>query len=171
MEGLPVMAVLPGKVASLIADREPYGNMVMIETPLEDLPDWLRDVIPLPAEADVQPAGLLCDPFPPRDSMDSLSLYTVYAHLRDTPQLRPDQTVGCGEQIGAVGTTGRSVNAHLHLEMRSGPSGTRFASMAHYDNSTSEQERLNYCIWRVSGRFQSFDPLLVIKGFEAQRLP
>ena len=63
------------------------------------------------------------------------------------------------EAIGAVGTTGNSVNYHLHLEMRIGPSDAMFSSMAHYMNNATNEEMHNYCVWRVSGVFQMLDPM------------
>lgn len=42
-----------------------------------------------------------------------------YAHLsRIAPGLQPGILVEAGEQIGAVGRTGRTTGAHLHLELR-----------------------------------------------------
>lgn len=42
-----------------------------------------------------------------------------YAHLRSfAPHIRPGATVAAGEQLGAVGRTGRATTAHLHLELR-----------------------------------------------------
>ena len=50
-----------------------------------------------------------------------LAIYqTVYAHL-DQIQVRPDQSVGRGEQIGTVGTANGAYLAHLHFEVRTGP--------------------------------------------------
>lgn len=50
-----------------------------------------------------------------------LAIYqTVYAHL-DQIQVRPDQRVVRGEQIGTVGTANGAYLAHLHFEVRQGP--------------------------------------------------
>lgn len=166
MLGLPIHAVLAGQVAAVIHNREPYGNAVIIETPLQSLPvDWLAS-IPIPTLAPtIQPApNLLC----PTDTVNyqtrpGRSLYLLYAHMNKTPAVALGDTVACGQTIGEVGTTGKSVNAHLHLETRVGPSGATFASMSHYDTSSTPAEMAAYCTWRVSGLFQMFDPMLILK--------
>jgi murein DD-endopeptidase MepM/ murein hydrolase activator NlpD len=61
-----------------------------------------------------------------------------------------------------VGTSGNSVNPHLHLETRLGPAGFTFASLAHYDTSATQDEMRQYCLWRLSGAFQPFDPMLLL---------
>jgi hypothetical protein len=47
--GLPVQAVLPGRVALVLSGRFPYGNAVLVETRLDELPaDWVA-ALDLPA--------------------------------------------------------------------------------------------------------------------------
>ncbi|RPJ47754.1 MAG: M23 family metallopeptidase, partial [Chloroflexi bacterium] len=82
--------------------------------------------------------------------------------LNSPPTVALGQSVTCGQAIGEVGTTGRSVNYHLHLETRVGPAGVTFPEMAHYDNAATDTEMGTYCTWRVSGLFQAFDPLKVL---------
>ena len=42
-----VMSVLDGETVAVIQDRPPYGNMIMVETPLERLPEsWLEMLAP-----------------------------------------------------------------------------------------------------------------------------
>lgn len=162
MQGLPVYSVLPGKVASVILNRIPYGNAVIVETPLQDLPLTWLEALQLPSpEPTVQPAAsLIC----PADQANYAtgsrrSLYLLYAHLDQPSALAAGQSIGCGDTIGAVGTTGKSVNYHLHLESRVGPAGMVFPSMAFYDTAATQAEMSAYCTWRVSGLLQMFDPL------------
>ena len=163
MQGLPVQSVLSGKVAAVIKNRFPYGNMIIIESPLNAFSSaWLsaspqptRESIQTPIPALTCPAGK--DNF--NASSAELSIYLLYAHLDQPVNLKVGDSVTCGEVIGAVGTTGNSVNYHLHLEMRIGPSGATFPVMAHYWNDATAEEMHNYCIWRVSGIFQMLDPL------------
>lgn len=165
MLGLPVYSALSGRVAGVIQNRQPYGNAVIIETRLDALPsDWLSAIpVPTPAPT-VQPAANLICPADPRtyDPQTGRSLYLLYAHLNKTPALTVGQVVTCGQPIGEVGTTGRSVNPHLHLETRAGPAGATFTVMAHYTNDVTEAEMRNYCTWRVSGLFQPFDPMKLL---------
>jgi murein DD-endopeptidase MepM/ murein hydrolase activator NlpD len=71
--------------------------------------------------------------------------------------------VTCGQPIGEVGTTGASVNPHLHFEARLGPAGATFTSFGHYDARSTALERNNYCLWRVSNWFQLVDPLPILQ--------
>lgn len=171
MLGLGVQAVLGGRVAGLIQNRPPYGYAVIIETPLDSLsPAWIDRLQAPPLVPTIQPApNLTC----PADTTGKVlperqSLYLLYAHLNLPPELVIGQDVACGQQIGEVGTTGRSVNPHLHLETRVGPAGVLFTEMAHYDNGATENEMRSYCTWRVSGLFQPLDPLAVIQALSLQ---
>ncbi len=167
MLGLPVQAILPGKVAAVIGNEKPYGNAIIIETPLDDtsMPAWAT--INLPAQlATVQPDPRLTCPQPkaaPWMAETERSIYHLYAHLKERPALKIGDRVSCGQVIGEVGTTGNSVNPHLHLETRIGPAGATFTGLGHYDTRLSEGDRSNYCIWRVSGWFQMFDPMKILK--------
>jgi murein DD-endopeptidase MepM/ murein hydrolase activator NlpD len=163
MLGHPILSVLDGKVAAVISNRPPYGNVVIIETPLDRLPPGWGDTLPTPAPTVQPPGNVYCpaDPYQPASSTDR-SLYLLYAHLNQTPNLTLGQMVSCGQVIGEVGTTGKSVNPHLHLETRTGPSGATFSVMAHYDNAASEEEMRNYCAWRISGLFQIMDPMQLL---------
>ncbi len=165
MIGHPVQSVLPGRVAGVILDRDPYGYAVIIETPLEGpLFPAVKGVVPTPAPT-VQPAAsLICPPAENTYSTKERSLYLLYAHLNREPLVSPGDPVSCGQTIGEVGTTGKSVNAHLHLETRVGPAGAAFPVMAHYENDATNDEMRNYCTWRVSGLFQMFDPMALLEA-------
>jgi murein DD-endopeptidase MepM/ murein hydrolase activator NlpD len=166
MLGLPILSALSGRVAGVILDREPYGYAVIIETPLEAFPASLPQNVRLPTPAPtIQPASNLFCPagsliFP---TTTQRSLYLLYAHMSQPPAVSIGEQVACGQVIGEVGTTGKSVNPHLHLETRSGPSGSIFPVMAHYENDATTEEMQAYCTWRVSGLFQMFDPLWLLK--------
>ena len=163
MLGLPVQSILPGKVAAVIADEKPYGNAIIIETPLENIPAAWQATINLPVMlATVQPDPRLTCPDPPVEpwmAASQRSIYHLYAHLNKLPSLKTGDRVSCGQVIGEVGTTGNSVNPHLHLETRVGPEGAAFAGLGHYEARLPEEDRSNYCIWRVSGWFHMFDPM------------
>jgi murein DD-endopeptidase MepM/ murein hydrolase activator NlpD len=165
MLGLPIHAVLAGRVAGVILNRYPYGNAVIIETPLEALPaGWIAAMqVPTPGPTVVPAASLYCPAGADfGETGPDRSLYLLYAHMREAPLVAIGKNVSCGEQIGQVGTTGKSVNPHLHLETRVGPSGASFKDMAHYDNAATNEEMANYCAWRVSGLFQMFDPIRLL---------
>ena len=84
MTGLPINSVLSGKVVSVVKNRPPYGNMVIIETPLDPgLAQSLQRLkLPEPIPT-VQPSRLTC---PVDNSSQNLkinrrSLYLLYAHM------------------------------------------------------------------------------------------
>jgi murein DD-endopeptidase MepM/ murein hydrolase activator NlpD len=163
--GRSVQAALAGRVASVIRNRFPYGNAILIETSLGSLPAAWLEALQVPTLEPALPArsALTC-PTPQVPAVWNLaqrSLYLLYAHMQQTPSLQPGETVSCGERLGAVGSTGNALNPHLHLEARVGPAGVDFTSMAHYDASASPAEMRAYCDWRVGGLFQLIDPMRV----------
>ncbi|MCJ7623061.1 MAG: peptidoglycan DD-metalloendopeptidase family protein [Anaerolineaceae bacterium] len=164
IDGRIVQAVLSGRVAGVIRDRFPYGNALLVETPLDEMPaSWLAH-LDLPASvAQTAPHSVLTCPQTEENNSwlqdEKRSLYLLYAHLQMEPGLQPDERVECGQAIGAVGMSGNALNPHLHLEVRVGPAGASFSSMAHYDSSATTLEMGNYCLWRVSNLFQPVDPL------------
>jgi murein DD-endopeptidase MepM/ murein hydrolase activator NlpD len=170
--GMPVLAVMDGRVAMVTADRFPFGNSILIETPLDMIHnDWLdRLQLPGPIATLVpdspQRAPLNCPDGGLKNAAlaDKRSLYLLYAHLLDQPGMNPGDRVTCGQVIETVGKSGNALNPHLHFEIKVGPAGIRFNSMAHYDASASLDEMANYCIWSISGLFQVIDPLKVLSS-------
>jgi murein DD-endopeptidase MepM/ murein hydrolase activator NlpD len=170
IEGLQVFAALNGKIVTILHDRGPYGNAVIIETPLNSISTELKAMIQIPAK---QPT-VVPDPrvnCPTGElffliDTENQSLYLFYGHLLDTMSFSVGDEVNCGQQIGLVGNTGTSTNPHLHFETRMGPSGARFDSMAYYTALSTESERYNYCVWRVSNLFQLFDPMKLLSAQE-----
>ncbi len=165
MLGLPVLSVLAGQVAGIILNRQPYGYAIIIETPLDGFPAAGPVNVNLPTPAPtVQPASSLFCPTgsPVSTGGPNRSLYLLYAHLNKAPSVTAGEQVQCGQPMGEIGTTGKSVNPHLHLETRIGPAGSIFPAVAHYENDASPEEMQAYCTWRVSGLFQMFDPLSLL---------
>jgi murein DD-endopeptidase MepM/ murein hydrolase activator NlpD len=166
MLGLPILAAVDGVVSVIISNRLPYGNAIIIETPLEHLPPGWQTQLPFAAYDSTAPLNapisLTCPAYEYQTTSQSLSLYTLYAHMQNEPDVQDGEQVTCGEEIGQVGTTGKSVNMHLHFETRVGSSGAVFSSLAHYETSATQEEMRNYCLWRLSGAFQPFDPMLLL---------
>ena len=170
IDGLPVLTALDGEVVTIINDKYPYGYALIIETPLDSLSPTLLDQINIPV---IQPT-VIQDPkfnwvpgsLPFQLSETERSLYIYYAHLKFPSDLKVGDKVACGQQIGFVGNTGDSSNPHLHFETRVGPSGARFDSMAYYTAQSSQSERYNYVVWRVSNLFQLFDPMKLLSVTE-----
>ncbi len=139
--GVQVNSVLPGYVAGSIEASFPYGNLVIVETPGSWLPkEWL-DVLGMTAEQ---------------------SLYLLYAHLQEELMVNLGDSVLSCQPIGKVGNSGNTEAAHLHLETRIGPVGGRFPSMYGLLQEAPEEARKNYNLWRKSGVFLHFDPLLLL---------
>ena len=164
LSGRLVQAALGGKVAAVIRDRFPYGNALLVESPLDELPkDWMAALSldePFPAP---QPNLVLtCPDVVHNNWQTGQSLYLLYAHLQQAPEFKLDDPLVCGQGLGNVGDSGNALNPHLHLEVRLGPAGARFSSLAHYDNRATLEEMDNYCTWRVRGIFRLVDPLQLL---------
>lgn len=167
INGHDVQTVLPGMVASVIKNRYPYGNAVLVETPLSVLPPAMREKLEAATNitATPQPSALTCPNLPfELDGQAKQSLYLIYAHMEDPPTLAVGDRVGCGTPLGTIGQTGNALAPHLHLEARVGPAGATFSSIAHYEPYISEQEMANYCTWRISGNFMLVDPMLILEN-------
>jgi murein DD-endopeptidase MepM/ murein hydrolase activator NlpD len=174
IENLPVQSITSGIVRSVINNRPPYGYMVMIETPFSSLPFFLQDRLHMHNTESEIPfyTNLSCPDFQlPENSqtIESYSLYILYAHLHDLPEVQIDSHVLSGYPIGKVGNSGSSGNPHLHLEFRIGPMGYNFEEMSHYNNTASQNELSNYCLWRVSGLFYQIDPMQIIEYYLQNR--
>jgi murein DD-endopeptidase MepM/ murein hydrolase activator NlpD len=145
--GTEVQSVLAGRVAMALEDTFPYGNVVIVETPREDLPEELIQSLELP---------------------QGQSLYLLYAHLQEESlQVQVNDPVSACQSIGAVGRTGNTKAYHLHLETRSGPPGLTLTGMSAFTDTASDEEKRNYRMWRISGKYQHFDPMrLLLYGFE-----
>jgi murein DD-endopeptidase MepM/ murein hydrolase activator NlpD len=139
--GVGVQSVFAGRVAASISDSFPYGNVVIVETPASGLPSDLAEQLGMQADQ---------------------SLYTLYAHMGAAPLVALDDAVTPCQPLGEVGKSGNAGVPHLHLEMRIGPAGRQFAAMAFYSTKTTQEQRDNYVLWRMSGEFQHFDPMSLL---------
>ncbi len=169
IQGIEIYAILPGKTITSLAEGFPYGNAIIIETPLSQLPPELQQLLlegylPVPDDPHYR---LDCPPTDPPPITDEYSVYHLYAHMESQPPFNTGEIITCGMKLGTVGNSGDSTNPHLHLETRLGPSGAQFSSMAHYENTCTIEEMANYCLWRMSGYYQLFDPFLLFE-FESQ---
>lgn len=140
--GVGVIAVFPGQVAAAVEESFPYGNMVIVETPLDALPEKLITSLGM-AEGE--------------------SLYLLYAHLDGAPEVELGELVEACQPLGLVGKSGNAGVPHLHLEARIGEAGVKFEGMAYYSTQTTAQERENYELWRTSGAFRHLDPMEVFE--------
>jgi murein DD-endopeptidase MepM/ murein hydrolase activator NlpD len=143
----PITSVLAGKVAAALKDTFPYGNFVIVETPGEAIPEEIREALNIST---------------------GQSLYLLYAHMEeDSLQVSLGDSVSACQIVGAVGRTGNTQAYHLHLETRLGPPGASFDSMSNFTDSATDEEKRNYRLWRVSGKYVHFDPMeLLLYGLE-----
>ncbi|UCD97669.1 MAG: M23 family metallopeptidase [Chloroflexota bacterium] len=138
MLGEPVQAILPGIVASVLNGQYPYGNMVIVETKESDLPIEAQEILKIPS---------------------GQSLYILYAHMDQPPQVALGEQVQSCQLLGEVGMSGNTDIPHLHVETRLGPENAVFESMRFYDTRATVAEMEAYVLWRTSGEFQHFDPM------------
>ena len=164
IENLPIQSIFSGTIRSLINNRPPYGNMMIVETPLRDFPEDMQQFFykdysaqTLPFHTNLNCPGYQIQKFELK--LEYLSVYVLYAHLYEFPEKTIGQPIASGEIIGEVGNSGLSGNPHLHVEMRVGMSDYNFEMMAHYDNAATMEEIYNYCLWRVSGYFFQYNPM------------
>ncbi|MDF1520937.1 MAG: peptidoglycan DD-metalloendopeptidase family protein [Brevefilum sp.] len=169
IEGIGVFTILSGTTVLILPDEIPYGNTIVIETPLSELPESLQEKLQsfyqlIPEDIYYQGE---CPEISPPTFTGRLSVYHLYAHLENPPSFQMGEVINCGVQLGTVGNTGRSSNPHLHLETRLGPSGADLGDMAFYETKYTEAQQANYCLWRMSGYFQLFDPYLIFNAWLA----
>jgi murein DD-endopeptidase MepM/ murein hydrolase activator NlpD len=149
IEGTRVKSILPGVVAVAEKDSYPFGNVVVIETPRERLPEAIRQ------EFEID---------------DGYSVYALYAHMKDgSPLVTLGEDVVACEPVGFVGKTGNTQAAHLHFETRVGPAGLRLEGFSLYIENASEQEKRNYRLWSISGQYLTFDPMRLLLFVFAQK--
>lgn len=141
MLGEPVQAVMPGVVAGVMVGQYPYGNMVVIETSRELFPVSLANRLQIPP---------------------GQSLYILYAHMDQVPNVSPGDSLAPCQPLGEVGMSGNTDIPHLHIEFRLGPAGSIFESMRFYDTRATIEEMDTYVLWRTSGTFQHIDPMLLL---------
>jgi murein DD-endopeptidase MepM/ murein hydrolase activator NlpD len=169
MLGIGIYSVFPGKVAATVTNRPPYGNMIIVETTFSAIPPQFLAVFKPPSVATpfpYNPRFIGCESLKDQSwSETPSSIYILYAHMKDPAGLKVGDPVKSGDLLGQVGNTGESGNPHLHLEMRLGPSGTEFASLSHYNTAATDEERLNYCTWRISGKYILLNPMDVIENW------
>ncbi len=163
-----IHAIYSGQVASISSGRTPYGNLIMIETPLSSLsPDTVKLFkdypLPTPSVPETHLTCPLASEIYPEWHMAQPSIYVLYAHMDQPAQQNIGDIVTCGDQIGLVGSSGSSVNPHLHLEIRYGPGNATFESLGHYSDAATPEEMAAYCSWRISGIFQAIDPIKLIE--------
>jgi murein DD-endopeptidase MepM/ murein hydrolase activator NlpD len=139
--GMPIDAIIDGRIAAVINNRSPYGNALMTETVFERIPQYLHTRISIPEDK---------------------SLYLVYAHMENPPDYHIGQEITCGQALGTVGLSGLTSGPHLHIEVRWGPAGTTFDSMAYYTTDATPEEMAAYQSWRMSDTFYLFDPFLLL---------
>jgi murein DD-endopeptidase MepM/ murein hydrolase activator NlpD len=90
------------------------------------------------------------------------SRYLLYAHLNQPPDIVLGETIQHCQSLGEVGESGNTDIPHLHLETRLGPAGKQFKSMLFYDTRATLEEMENYVLWRTSGVFRHFDPMVLL---------
>jgi murein DD-endopeptidase MepM/ murein hydrolase activator NlpD len=168
IEGIEIYAILSGETVLTLDDDIPYGYTLLIETPLSDLPESIQNrlmagYLPVPDDPNYR---LNCPDVRGPTLTGKFSVYHLYAHMEVRPSFTHGDPVQCGERLGTVGNSGYSSNPHLHLETRLGPAGAEFRTMAHYEPTNTIEQISNYCLWRMSGHYQLFDPFILFEAAE-----
>jgi len=168
IEGIQIYAIMAGKTVLTLDDHIPYGYTMIIETPLADLPKHIQEILldgyqPVPEDPYYR---LVCPEVPLPEITGEFAVYHLYAHMEIRPGFNRGDPIACGKTLGTVGNTGYSSNPHLHLETRLGPSGMQIETMAHYELTNTPEQMGNYCLWRMSGYYQIFDPFILFDAAE-----
>jgi murein DD-endopeptidase MepM/ murein hydrolase activator NlpD len=168
IEGIEIYAIMSGKTVLTLEDDRPYGYTLLIETPLDNLPDTLQNLLmsgylPVPEDPHYR---LTCPEVPLPVLTGEYAVYHLYAHMEALPVFTRGEKIACGEKLGTVGNTGYSSAPHLHLETRLGPAGAQITNMAHYEGTQTAEQWGNYCLWRMSGYYQLFDPFILFDAVE-----
>jgi murein DD-endopeptidase MepM/ murein hydrolase activator NlpD len=143
INGTPIQSVLNGTMAGL-GYNPVYGNYLIIETRGELLPPDLAALYAIE---------------------EGQSLYLLYEHMQDLAPFEIREPLDCRQVIGYVGGSGDPFfvsDPHLHLETRVGPSGIFVEPMSFYDTQATEEEKASYTLWRSSGTFILFDPMILL---------
>ncbi|MEI7848210.1 MAG: M23 family metallopeptidase [Chloroflexota bacterium] len=139
--GTPILAAVEGKVSSIIYNRPPYGNMVILETTYDHIPQKV----------------IINQKIPAGDS-----LYVLYAHMQNLQPLKIGQVIKCGHLIAEAGLSGITSGPHLHFETRWGPPDAKFPVMGAYRGDVTPDEMKYYKIWRMSRIYKLFDPFVLL---------
>jgi murein DD-endopeptidase MepM/ murein hydrolase activator NlpD len=151
--GVSIQSFLPGSVVAVNENLVPYGFMVIIETPYEQMPEQLVESFAIPS---------------------THSLYHLYAHMNEHPVVEVGQEVDCGQTLGYVGNTPENWSSapHLHFEARYGPPEGQFSGMQFYDKYSTVEQMEKYTLWRMSGEYILLDPVaLLVYGLEQNVRP
>jgi murein DD-endopeptidase MepM/ murein hydrolase activator NlpD len=110
LPGETVQVVLDGLVATVVNDRFPYGNAIIVETPLKDIPrEWIEKIqAPAPIPTLSPHPSLTCPNVQPAEpwNLDQRSLYLLYAHMLEPAIVQSEEVVECKSRLAGLGRVG-----------------------------------------------------------------